>query len=415
MFFFERGNLKCTRGKLWGQFKAVFEAVIREVWKSRCASACHEESFVCMLGAYSRPQGKKPIGILFIDGGEKSRCQLNEYSDGSRALRGHGAAPIFYQSSSQRSRNLFTAIQIFLCIAEFFPPFSFLPPLVSPYAVHAVELPRCSSSSASLPPSRGPCILPRRGIMRASSDGWPRASHCIGALWLIELAKWKMKCQRGHAAQRGLLVFVWVRNRDEHTWSTSWLLPGPCSRQSARRAAVAQRKKMILIDLPDSIGVQSVDLEGNKKKKKCSSAPFPRTSIITDGWAIWALTRTKEDRTCQKKKKGGWWKATPRQGRVPVCYVVILTLSLSLSWLKVSELSRRLTPSAKKGWRWNEATAQDITQSVSCLQEAKCQPRAPLGTPESKHSNFTWSVLKELFGSNLQAHMMVPLRAIKIL
>lgn len=136
--------------------------------------------------------------------------------------------------------------------------------------------------------------------------------------------------------------------------------PGPCSRQSARKAAVTQRKKMVLIDLLDSIGVQSVDLEGSKK---CSSAPLPRTSIITDGWAIWALTRTKEDRMCQKKKKG-WWKATPRQGRVPVCYVDILTLSFSLSWLKVSELSRRLTPSAKKSWKWNEATAQNIAQSV---------------------------------------------------
>lgn len=36
----------------------------------------------------------------------------------AEALRGHGAAPVFYQSSSQRSHNLFTAIQIFLCITE---------------------------------------------------------------------------------------------------------------------------------------------------------------------------------------------------------------------------------------------------------------------------------------------------------
>lgn len=46
----------------------------------------------------------------------------------AEALRGHGAAPVFYQSSSQRSHNLFTAIQIFLCITKssfhFFPSLS---------------------------------------------------------------------------------------------------------------------------------------------------------------------------------------------------------------------------------------------------------------------------------------------------
>lgn len=87
--------------------------------------------------------------------------------------------------------------------------------------------------------------------------------------------------------------------------------PGPCSRQSARKAAVTQRKKMVLIDLLDSIGVQSVDLEGSKK---CSSAPLPRTSIITDGWAIWALTRTKEDRMCQKKKRADGKQHLARDG-----------------------------------------------------------------------------------------------------
>lgn len=36
-------------------------------------------------------------------------------------------------------------------------------------------------------------------------------------------------------------------------------------------------------------------------------------------------------------------------------------------------------------------------------------------TAESKHSNLTWSILQELFGSSPQAHMMVPLGAINIL
>lgn len=47
------------------------------------------------------------------------------------------------------------------------------------------------------------------GIMRVSSDGWPRASYRIGMLWLIELAKWKMKCQWGHSVHRAVGVCLW--------------------------------------------------------------------------------------------------------------------------------------------------------------------------------------------------------------
>lgn len=125
----------------------------------------------------------------------------------------HSAATTYSQQSRSFSVSLNSSL-----------PFLFSPPLY-----RCMQCMQCGVTAAflflflCLAPSHGPCIFPRGGIMRASSDGWPRASHCIGALWLIELAKWKMKCQQGHAAQRGLLVFVWVRNRDEHTWSTSWL------------------------------------------------------------------------------------------------------------------------------------------------------------------------------------------------
>lgn len=49
----------------------------------------------------------------------------------------------------------------------------------------------------------------KTGIMRASSDGRPRASYCIGMLWLIELGKWKMKCQWGHSVHRAVGVCLW--------------------------------------------------------------------------------------------------------------------------------------------------------------------------------------------------------------
>lgn len=82
-------------------------------------------------------------------------------------------------------------------------------------------------------------IFLRRGIMRASSDGWPRASHCIGVLWLIELAKWKMKCQQGHAVQQA--VSVCLREKQRWTHMIDFLtFPGPCSRQSARKTSVIQ-------------------------------------------------------------------------------------------------------------------------------------------------------------------------------
>lgn len=147
----------------------------------------------------------KPVGIPLktaLRGASVSSMNIQ-----IEAWRGHRAAAVY-----NHGHNFFTAVQIFPRIAEFF--------------VH------CTAhivSAAVWLLLLLLCLFPgtfflHRGIMRTGGDGWPRASYCIGVLWLIELAKWKMKCQQGRAVQQAVSVCSRERNGDEHTWSPFWLL-----------------------------------------------------------------------------------------------------------------------------------------------------------------------------------------------
>lgn len=136
----------------------------------------------------------------------------------AEALRGHGAAPVFYQSSSQRSHNLFTAIQIFLCITESSFNFFHLCLLFSsPCYFYHSYIPFLYSLALSLPPFSMLYIFPCWGIMRASNSGWPCASHCIGVPWLIELANWKMKMPARPCRQHTVSVSLRKKRRRTHT------------------------------------------------------------------------------------------------------------------------------------------------------------------------------------------------------
>lgn len=111
------------------------------------------------------------------------------------------------RSPSPRRRNRSTTIQLTLWVAGLLFLYSRLCSI-------------CSHVSVVF-------LLSRRGIMRASGDGWPRASYCIGALWLIELAKWKMKCRRGRSVRRAVSVRLWgkwrwTRSIDSQTFPCSW-------------------------------------------------------------------------------------------------------------------------------------------------------------------------------------------------
>lgn len=178
----------------------------------------------------------------------------------AEALRGHGAAPVFYQSSSQRSHNLFTAIQIFLCITESSFNFFHLCLLFSsPCYFYHSYIPFLYSLALSLPPFSVLYIFPCWGIMRASNSGWPCASHCIGVPWLIELANWKMPARP--CRQHTVSVSLRKKRRRTHTidflfFSTSF--------HSARKTSVAHWKKMALNELLEHAGVQSMVWEGNK-------------------------------------------------------------------------------------------------------------------------------------------------------
>lgn len=100
--------------------------------------------------------------------------------------------------------NLFTAIQISFCIVGFFFPFFFLCLFAS--IIYCVQYIQAAVHPFSTSGFLELYIFQRRGIMKASNGGWPCASHCIGVLWLIELAEWKMKFQQGHAVQQAVSV-----------------------------------------------------------------------------------------------------------------------------------------------------------------------------------------------------------------
>lgn len=201
-----------------------------------------------------------------------------------------------------------------------------------------------------------PYIFQRRGIMRASSGGWPCASHCIGVLWLIELAKWKMKCQQGHAVQQAVSVCL----REKREMNTHDRLP-----DFSRSLLLAICQKDFSRPMEDDglnwlAGLHRRTVSGPRREIKM----FYRTRLHLNNhrwtsnlsfWQGWKMTRKS------------WWNQHLAKN-----VFMFVTLSswqfFQLLWLKVFESQEKyLTPSATF-----KTTAQNIAQSVWHPREAKC-------------------------------------------